>query len=245
MTNTLPKSPSLPHLLMYVLQPSDRVRSFADTVRAEALKQGITPLIFDFHSEEGRRRFLEVLDNTQRREAFMRIYDLFVPENSREGSNRDPWPVDIDFGTRHLRVGPNSLTLEPMLLAVYAAFLAQKENCAEPACRVENDACDRRCFLSVVDMCRNGFPQKVSAFYRRVYGWGGQREESMLERLENGLESEAMRQYISKINRRLRTGLGDHPMLDHLLIVPIGRYGSTRYGLKLPRHAVPKAIMQE
>ncbi|HNV69142.1 MAG TPA: hypothetical protein PKO06_05545, partial [Candidatus Ozemobacteraceae bacterium] len=229
-----------PQLLMYVLQPSPRIVSFLESVRQQACENGLELLTFDFHGEEGRRRFLELLTDPARREAFMKIYDLYVPTAGYAVEMPEPWPVNLDFTARHLRVGTSVTTLEPLLLAIYAGFLSNKRSCSETSCRAEHGDCAFRCFLSIADMCRNGFPHRVAEFYRRSYGWGGQREEDMLARLENGLETEAMRQYISKINRRLRASLCDHPMLDRLLIVPIGRYGNTRYGVRLPRHAVPK-----
>jgi hypothetical protein len=71
--------------------------------------------------------------------------------------------------------------------------------------------------------------------YRKIYGHKSSRMDEFLRKWPEGMEVEAFRQQISKINRTLREGLEDETLLPFYVVTAVGKYGSKRHGVKVEK----------
>jgi hypothetical protein len=61
------------------------------------------------------------------------------------------------------------------------------------------------------------------------------KKDELLERWEEGLDSELLRQHISKINRRLKEQMKNPALLPLYRIDTVRQYARSRYGVRLEK----------
>jgi CRISPR-associated protein (TIGR02584 family) len=141
-------------------------------------------------------------------------------------------PVKVDFGERLIQIGNRLMEMVPMQLIVYAAFLREKiERCRYP----DRDSCldCTDCFPSLVDLASRQALEKMAEDYRKIYGSKSGRVEEFLRQWPEGMEIEALRQQISKINRTIKEGLQNETLLPFYAIAAIGKHGNKRHGVRI------------
>jgi len=65
--------------------------------------------------------------------------------------------------------------------------------------------------------------------------------DDFLQKWPEGMEVEAFRQQISKINRTLKEGLEDETLLPFYVVTAVGKYGSKRPGVRLEKSKIALA----
>jgi len=167
-----------------------------------------------------------------------RSYRELIAESQREiNSATVPLPLKVNLKDRLLEIGSESIEIVPMQLLIYVAFLREKVNrCRYPERDVCSDCTD--CFPALVDLSSKQALEEMAADYRRIYGEKSSRVEEFLRKWKEGLEIEAFRQQISKINRTLKEGLPDETLLPFYIVTSVGKYGSKRYGVRLEKRKI-------
>ncbi len=100
----------------------------------------------------------------------------------------------------------------PMQLIVYSAFLREKlHRCRYSERDIYLECTD--CFPTRMDLSSKRALQEMAEDYRKIYGDQSSRMEEFLRKWPEGMEVEAFRRQISKINRTLREGLEDETQL--------------------------------
>ena len=146
-------------------------------------------------------------------------------------------PLKVDFQERLVQIGGRTIEMIPMQLIVYAAFLRQKfQNCRCP----DRELCLEctECFPALVDLAGKDAAAEMAEDYRRIYGPKSSRIEDFLSQWPEGMDIEALRQQISKINRSLREGLGEETLLPFYQVTPVGKHGSKRHGVRIEKSKV-------
>ncbi len=122
----------------------------------------------------------------------------------------------------------------PMQLIVYAAFLRQKVN----RCRYPNrESCLEctDCFPALVDLSSRQALEDMVEGYIKIYAPKSGRIEEFLRQWPEGMEIEALRQQISKINRTLKEGLEEATLLSFYAVAAVGKHGSKRHGVRIEK----------
>jgi hypothetical protein len=73
--------------------------------------------------------------------------------------------------------------------------------------------------------------------YQRVYSPSSGRVDEFLKHWEKkgGIDSDTLRQNISKINKTLKENIEDETLHPYFTITPIGKHGSKRYGVRVEK----------
>jgi len=162
-------------------------------------------------------------------------YRELIAESQREiNSATVQLPLKVDFRDHLIEIGGQAIEMVPMQLVVYAAFLREKLlRCRHP----ESDAClaCNDCFPSLVALSSKQALEEMAGDYRKIYGHKSSRMEDFLRKWPEGLEVEAFRQQISKINRTLREGLEDETLLPFYMVTAVGKYGGKRHGVRVEK----------
>jgi len=146
-------------------------------------------------------------------------------------------PLKVDFAERLVRIGTRAIEMVPMQLVVYSAFLREKlTRCRfpqRPSCLECTD-----CFPALVDLSGKQALEEMAGDYRRIYGPRSGRVEDLLRQWPEGLDIEALRQQISKINRTLKEGLQDETLFPFYLVTAVGKHGSKRHGVRIEKKKI-------
>lgn len=149
--------------------------------------------------------------------------------------------LKVNVRDRILEIGSNCIEIVPMQLLIYLVFLREKVNrCRYPNKEVCLDCTD--CFPTLVDLSSRQVLEEMAGDYRKIYGERSGRVEEFLRKWKEGLDVEAFRQQISKINRTIKEGLNDETLFPFYKINAVGKYGSKRYGIRAEKgkiHMVP------
>ncbi len=146
-------------------------------------------------------------------------------------------PLRVNVRDRVLEIGSISIEIVPMQLLIYLAFLRQKvQLCRYPEREVCLDCTD--CFTALVDLSSKQALEEMASDYRRIYGERSGRVEEFLRKWKEGLDVEAFRQQISKINRTLKEGLADETLWPFYTITAVGKYGGKRHGVRVEKKKI-------
>lgn len=165
-------------------------------------------------------------------------YRVLIAESQREiNSATVQKPLKVYFRDHLIEIGTVAIEMVPMQLIVYLAFLREKlVRCRYP----ERDSCAEctDCFPALVDLSSKRALEEMAEDYRKIYGPQSSRIEVFLEKWKEGVEVEALRQQISKINRTLKEELEDETLLPFYAVTAVGKYGSKRHGVKLEKRKI-------
>jgi len=168
-------------------------------------------------------------------------YRELIAESQREiNAARMQLPMKIDFAERIVQIGSKTIEMVPMQLLVYAAFLREKLY----RCRYsERESCLEctDCFPALVDLSSRQALEEMAGDYRKIYGPKSARIEEFLRKWPDGMDVQAFRQQISKINKTLGEEIEDETLLPFYIVAPVGKHGSKRHGVRVEKR---KIIMQ-
>lgn len=160
-------------------------------------------------------------------------YRELIAESQREiNSATLQLPLKVEFGERLIQIGNRLIEMVPMQLVVYAAFLREKmKRCRYPGRESCQDCTD--CFPALIDLASKKALEEMAEDYRRIYGTKSGRVEEFIRQWPEGMDIEALRQQISKINRTIKEGLQDETLLPFYAIAAVGKHGSKRHGVRI------------
>jgi len=160
-------------------------------------------------------------------------YRELIAESQREiNSATVQLPLKVEFGERLIQIGNRPIEMVPMQLVVYAAFLREKmKKCRYPGRESCLECTD--CFPALIDLASKKALEEMAEDYRRIYGTKSGRVEEFIRQWPEGMEIEALRQQISKINRTIKEGLQDETILPFYAIAAVGKHGSKRHGVRI------------
>jgi CRISPR-associated protein (TIGR02584 family) len=146
-------------------------------------------------------------------------------------------PLKVDFPDRLVQIGQRTIEMVPMQLLVYAAFLRGKlAHCRHPERELCLDCTD--CFPSLVELSSERGLEEMIRDYQQIYSPKSGRIEEFRRKWPQGMEVEAFRQQISKINQTLKEGLEDETLFPFYLVTAVGKYGSKRHGVRVERRKI-------
>jgi hypothetical protein len=143
----------------------------------------------------------------------------------------------VDFGDHLVEIGGRTIEMVPMQLVVYAAFLREKlQRCRYP----DRESCQEctDCFPTLVDLSSKEALEEMAEDYRKIYGPKSARIDEFLKKWDEGMDVEAFRQQISKINRTLKEGLEDETILPFYIVASVGKYGSKKHGVRIEKRKI-------
>lgn len=134
---------------------------------------------------------------------------------------------------RVIYIADVDIDLVPIQMVIYGYFLRRKtEACQLPQRPYCLDCTE--CFPYLGDLSKRKAFDEMAKDYRLVYGESSGRVDEFLRRWEKrgAVDVDILRQNISKINKTIKESLRDETLLPYFLIIPIGKHGSKRYGVK-------------
>ena len=162
-------------------------------------------------------------------------YRELIAESQREINTATiQLPLKVDFRDHLIEIGDRTIEMVPMQLVVYSAFLREKVNRCRYSDRETCLECTD-CFPTLIDLSSRRALEEMTEDYRKIYGPKSSRMDDFLQKWPEGMEVEAFRQQISKINRTLKEGLEDETLLPFYVVTAVGKYGSKRHGVRVER----------
>src|SRR4030067_1947670 len=158
-----------------------------------------------------------------------------VQESQKEIDTAMTQPVlAVNLNERTVYIGNIPVDMVPFQLMIYTAYLRQKaDNCKYPDKVYCFDCAD--CFPSIVDLSSRPALEKMAKDYKMIYKDQPFRAEELLDKWSDGLEMNAIRQNISKINRTIKEQLSNETLLPYYLITSIKKYAGSRYGVRVEK----------
>lgn len=143
-------------------------------------------------------------------------------------------PVSINLAERTLYIGDTLIDLSPIQLMLYTTFL----NLKRQPCRFSSrDYCQdcTACFIPLVELTSSESIEQMAKDYQAIYGNDPLKAEELLEKWDRNLQTDLLRQQISKINGALRDDLNDPTLLPIYKVSTVKQYGSSRYGVRVEK----------
>jgi CRISPR-associated protein Csx14 len=161
-----------------------------------------------------------------------------VQESQKEIDTAMTQPVlAVNLNERTIYIGNIPVDMVPLQLMIYTAYLRQKtDNCKYPDKVYCFDCMD--CFPSIVDLSSRPALEKMAKDYRMIYKDQPLRAEELLDKWSEGLEPNAIRQNISKINRTIKEHIDNETLLPYYLITSIKKYAGSRYGVRVEKEKI-------
>jgi CRISPR-associated protein Csx14 len=158
-----------------------------------------------------------------------------VQESQKEIDTAMTQPVlAVNLNERTVYIGNIPVDMVPLQLMIYTAYLRQKtDNCKYPDKVYCFDCMD--CFPSIVDLSSRPALEKMAKDYKLIYKDQPFRAKELLDKWSDGLEMNAIRQNISKINRTIKEQIADETLLPYYLITSIKKYAGSRYGVRVEK----------
>ncbi|OGP90579.1 MAG: CRISPR-associated protein [Deltaproteobacteria bacterium RBG_16_48_10] len=142
-------------------------------------------------------------------------------------------PVIANLQERIIYIGQTPVEMVPIQMVIYVYFLRQKLG---PCCLPDRRYCldCTECFPILGDLSKRRAFEEMVKDYRRIYGNSSGRVEEFLKHWEKkgGIDSDTLRQNISKINTVLKEHIQDETLLPYFVITAVGKHGSKRYGVR-------------
>src|SRR4030042_1074611 len=142
-------------------------------------------------------------------------------------------PVRVNLSEKVFYIGHVGIDMVPMQMVLYVNLLRRKlEGCHFPERPYCLDCID--CFPYLGDLSNRKTLDEIAKDYQRAYGPSSGRVEEFLKHWEKkgGIDSDTLRQNISKINKTLKENIEDETLHPYFAITPIGKHGSKRYGVR-------------
>jgi len=131
-------------------------------------------------------------------------------------------PLVIEPAARKICIGATQIALEPMEIVLYTQLALAK---MQQEGRGDG-------FLSVKEL--NGKRDAMLRRYEQLYGAYSGHVENLRQAWEKRIPSARLRSRFSKISRKIKQAVPDSIEVERYVVSSDGRYGATRYGLRLP-----------
>lgn len=144
--------------------------------------------------------------------------------------------LKVDLSEKVVYIGQVGIDMVPMQMILYVYFLRRKlKGCHRPEESYCYDCTD--CFSYLGELSKRKALDEMAEDYRKAYGPSSVRVEEFLRKWDKrgGIDSDILRQNISKINTTLKEHLKDETLLPYFIITPVGKYGSKRYGVRVEK----------
>ena len=145
-----------------------------------------------------------------------------------------PLPLRVDFAERCLYIGETPIELLPTQLMIYVSFLRLKKRDCAAASRACCSECSA-CFVSLGELADRPALEVMVLDYQQMYPGNPFKKDELLEKWEEGLDTDLLRQHISKINRNLKEQLKNPTLLPLYRIDTIRQYARSRYGVRVEK----------
>jgi len=144
-------------------------------------------------------------------------------------------PLTINISEKSIKIGNEDIDFVPMQLVIYLALVRQKlEHCPHTSHDHCLDCTD--CFIPVVDLSTPEALNRMLPDYKAMFDALSGRVETFLKNWsKDGIRPDIIRQNISKINRTIKEHIPDETRSSHYTIAALGKYGSTRYGVRIEK----------
>lgn len=146
-------------------------------------------------------------------------------------------PVRVNLAERTLYIGDTLIDLSPIQLMLYTTFL----NLKRQPCRFSSrDYCQdcTACFIPLVELTSSESIEQMAKEYQAIYGNDPLKAKELLEKWDRNLQTDLLRQQISKINAAIRDDLNDPTLLPIYKVSTVKQYGSSRYGVRVEKGKV-------
>jgi len=157
-----------------------------------------------------------------------------VREGQREIDMASVQPsIRVNLPERVVYVGETSIDMVPIQMVIYVHLLRQKlQSCSFPERPYCLDCTE--CFPYLGDLSKRKVLDGMVTDYQGIYGVSSGRVEEFRRHWEKkgGIDSDTLRQNLSKINSVSKEHLKDETLLPYFLIAPVGKHGSKRYGIR-------------
>ena len=140
----------------------------------------------------------------------------------------------INLTERFMRVGETIIEMLPIQLMLYAVFIRRKLNhCTYP----ERDYCLQctDCFQSISNLTTKPLLEQMARDHRTIYKSSPMRTDDFLEKWKDGINSETIRQNISKTKKAISEHLEDETLALFYTISCIKQYAGSRYGVRVEK----------
>jgi CRISPR-associated protein Csx14 len=166
-----------------------------------------------------------------------RGFKELVREGQREIDMASIQPsVRVNLSEKVVYIGNIGIDMVPMQMVLYVNLLKRKlEGChftERPYCF---DCTE--CFPYLGDLSKKKTFDEMVKDYQKAYGPSSGRVEEFLKHWEKkgGIDSDTLRQNISKINKTLKENIEDETLHPYFMITPIGKHGNKRYGVRVEK----------
>lgn len=143
--------------------------------------------------------------------------------------------LKVNLSEKVIYIGEVGIDMVPIQLALYLNLLKRKvEGCHFPEKPYCFDCVE--CFPFLADLSSRKTLEEIFKDYQRAYGPYSGRVEEFRKHWEKkgGIDSDTLRQNISKINATLRESLKEE-LLPYFMISAVGKHGSKRYGIRIEK----------
>ena len=164
-----------------------------------------------------------------------KTFSDLVLEGQREIDTAMTQPaVRVNLKDRIVTIGDKELEFKPLHLILYTYLLRQKiDNCCYPDRTYCMDCID--CFKLITDITGKRAMEAMLKDYEKTYGPASGQVERFKQTWKNGIDREKFRSDRSKINKDIHEALGNDTISTLYVITSTGKYGDTRYGVKVEK----------
>ncbi|MCX7913117.1 MAG: CRISPR-associated ring nuclease Csm6 [Thermodesulfovibrionales bacterium] len=158
-----------------------------------------------------------------------------VEEGQKEIDTATMQPhLKINLAERTITIGDIVIeNISPMLLFIYTVFLRKKTDGCKHNSRIYCLDCTD-CFDNVYEVLSKNVLQEFASDHKKIYEGRPSKTQEFLDRYKEGIPSEKIRSYMSKIRNKLKEKL-DETLLPYYTISSIRQYGSSIYGVKVEK----------
>ena len=161
-----------------------------------------------------------------------------VAEGQRTiNSSSTQLPLTINLFDRTLYIGTTLIELPPTQLTIYTAFLRLKFGSCKLGTRDFCQECSS-CFVPLADMTERPFIEAMADDYQQIYAGDPLKRGELLDKWLSTLDSDNLRQHISKINKTIKEELKDETLHPYYLISCNKKYGGSRYGVRAEKKRI-------
>lgn len=146
-----------------------------------------------------------------------------------------PAPLNVYVSERKIQIGDKIIYMQPAHFMVYLMFLIQKIECSIKKHHDCHNCKDRDCFVPIGALSGKDGIEKIKSYLERLF-----KPEKINNFLpQKDISQENLRQYISKINKKLKEALEDtNYYTTHYIISSTGPHGETRYGVLVEKSMI-------
>lgn len=142
--------------------------------------------------------------------------------------------VRVNLKERIVTIGEKEIEFKPLQLILYTYLLRQK---LDSCCYSDRAYCCEctDCFKLISDITSKRAMEAMLKDYQKTYSATSGHVERFRQSWKEGIDREKFRSDRSKINRDIHEALGDETLATLYIISSTGKYGDTRYGVKVER----------